>query len=107
MRIEDAFVDESVLSVWARKGGQAGLREKPAKWRVAKRGTIFFSAPDLSRIDLYKDVTHLYRVRKNGKKKGRKEWATTFWMQDRDVQILRTSAEVSNSEYVFLLKVGI
>jgi len=80
--------------VWARRGSTTGKRERPTSWRIAKRGTVFAREPDLCAIDLYKDVTHLYRHRQTGKKCGRKEWATTFWIGDTDVQTLRSTAQV-------------
>lgn len=87
--------EEAEYVVWARKGGRAGLRERPAVWRIAKRGTIFTSKPKDHSLNIYKDVTHLYRKRKNGKKKGRMEWATTLWVEGDSIQTLRTSREVS------------
>ena len=93
MNVEDDFIEEMRRTVWARKGGQAGARERPARWYIAKRGTIFRDKP-LDKVDIYKDITHLYRRRKSGKKKGRIEWATTFWIEGAHIQTLSTSIEV-------------
>lgn len=101
MLAEDDLVEEMRRTVWARKGGQAGKRERPARWYIAKRGTIFRGSRPRKNVDIYKDITHLYRRRKSGKKKGRIEWATAFWIEGAHVQTLCTAAEVRD---VFFLR---
>lgn len=66
---------------------------RPVVWRVGKRGTVFAEEPDPEDVDIFKDITHLFRDRTSGKKRGRREWATTFWVDGRDSQRLLTSSE--------------
>tara|TARA_Y100000389_G_C17378360_1_gene472924 strand:+ start:704 stop:1201 length:498 start_codon:yes stop_codon:yes gene_type:complete len=87
--LEYEFEEETATSVLARRGDNS----RPIAWRVAKRGTVFSSEPRVEDVDIFKDVTHLYRDRTTGKKRGRREWATTFWVSDAGTQRLLTSSE--------------
>lgn len=87
--LEYEFEEETATSVLARRGETS----RPIAWRVAKRGTVFSSEPRVEDVDIFKDVTHLFRDRTTGKKRGRREWATTFWVSDAAPQRLLTSSE--------------
>ena len=55
---------------------------------------MFSSEPSVEDdVDIFKDVTHLFRDRTTGKKRGRREWATTFWVSGARTQRLLTSSE--------------
>jgi hypothetical protein len=49
-------------------------------WLIAKRGTIFTKGNIPDDIDWLKDITHVYRVKSTGRKRGRREWGTTLWI---------------------------
>jgi hypothetical protein len=58
------------------------------KWMVAKRGTIFTEGalPPDNAVKWFKDVTHVYRVKSTGRKRGRREWGTTLWIDGTPTQ---------------------
>lgn len=87
--LEYEFEEETETTVRARRGENS----RPTLWRVGKRGTVFSSEPDFEDVDIFKDITHLYRDRTTGKKRGRREWATTFWVKQRESQRLLSSCE--------------
>jgi hypothetical protein len=87
--LEYEFDEETETTVRARRGETS----RPVVWRVGKRGTVFSAEPDVEDVDIFKDITHLYRDRTTGKKRGRREWATTFWVNDIHTQRLLTSNE--------------
>ena len=78
------FEEELETTVAARRNSSG----KPVVWRVAKRGTVFEAEPAAAEVDWFKDLTHLYRDKTTGKKRGRREWATTFWVAGRRAQRL-------------------
>jgi hypothetical protein len=86
--------EESVTVAWAVKHGRPRVREHAHPWHIGKRGTVFTNAPDPALLDLYKDVTHLYRDRQSAKKPKRTEWGTTLWIDNADFQELRSPAQV-------------
>jgi len=49
-------------------------------WLVAKRGTMFSKGAIPNDIDWFRDVTHVYRVKSSGRKRGLREWGTTLWI---------------------------
>jgi hypothetical protein len=91
MSLEGDLPEETEQRVRAVK---RSLKEHPTYWRIGKRGTIFTEQPDAATVDLYKDVTHLYKHKQGGKRCGRIEWRTTLWIAGAESQIHRTTAEV-------------
>jgi hypothetical protein len=84
------FPEETQLTVYAKRG----LVGKSVVWSIGKRGTVFLQIPNTSStVDWFKDLTHLYRDKTTGKKRGRREWATTFWVETDAVQQILTAAE--------------
>ena len=77
--LEYEFEEEIETTVRARRNANS----RPVVWTVGKRGTVFASEPEIEDVDIFKDITHLYRDRTTGKKRGRREWATTFWVSGR------------------------
>lgn len=94
MYLEGNVPEETLTAVLAVRGGRGGKRQQPSLWRIGKRGTVFSKTPHLSTVDLFKDVTHLYRQKKSGKRCGCTEWATTLWVNDAKIQLLQTPAQV-------------
>lgn len=94
--MEFGFVEESEEVVIATKHNSC----KPSEWKIAKRGTVFGTLPDHSKVNWFKDLTHLYREKTSGKGKGKREWATTLWLQHKNTQMLLSSQQVRD-EIVF------
>jgi hypothetical protein len=93
MHFQAETIEEYARTVEARKTS-ATKKNYASTWRIGKHGTVFAREPDAAAIDLYKDVTHLYRQKRKTTKRGSLEWATTLWIEGATVQVLRTSSQV-------------
>jgi hypothetical protein len=100
--VDFEFEEESELTVRARRHE----RSRPTVWSVGKRGTVFGSEPPAKDVDWFKDLTHVYRDKTTGKKRGRREWATILWVRGRDVQRLLTSGEEAALTKIYFAKCG-
>jgi len=96
MSLEGTVPEELLTVVWACKGGRGGgvVHDRPSPWRIGKRGTVFSHKPDPATIDIYKDVTHLYRRKRSGKNRDRTEWGTTLWIEGSKTQTLQNPTQV-------------
>lgn len=95
--LDGTVPEESVTVVWASRSA----RDRATPWRIGKRGTLFARAPDPEVVDIYKDVTHLYRRKRSGKNRDRTEWGTTLWIEGAKTQMLQTPAQVRVSFSLF------
>ena len=88
------FVPEESPDVLMETVNGRGSLHSP--WLVAKRGTIFREAelPSDGNIDWFRDVTHVYRVKNSGRKRGRREWGTTLWVDGMTAQRQLTHKKV-------------
>jgi hypothetical protein len=73
------------------------------QWMVAKRGTIFTEGtlPADNDIQWFKDVTHVYRVKSTGRKRGRREWGTTLWVDGTPTQQPLSHKKVWDLHWLF------
>jgi hypothetical protein len=80
MAVQGTLPEESSDVMMETVNGRGSLH---TAWLVAKRGTIFSQGgiPEDCDIDWLKDITHVYRVKSTGRKRGRREWGTTLWVE--------------------------
>ena len=62
------------------------LGKPPARWKFAKKGTLFEKTPNVheDRIHIFKNFTHIYCDSKN--KKTKRKLGTIFWVKGQEVQ---------------------
>jgi hypothetical protein len=77
-------------------------RDQHSAWLIAKRGMMFSEGaiPNECDIDWLKDITHVYRVRKTERKRGRREWESTLWVDGSPTQRSVTHKKVRGPQEI-------